>query len=387
MTLIKLDNRASLSPRWTLFLWTVALLAAVTFPLSAKLAGFQDGDGLITSLISTQKLTWYFWGQDRLLNFIPALAWPISNLEWNLRVQIFLRTLFAFLAPAGILCFLTDNRRTIALGTLFTNAMLMMGLSQYSLFNLYVQHNPFGSSLVLLWAAWRLAHPGGVTRTALATLILVIAYAINFALFAVSLPLLGLIFVLGSRPSTHIFVFGVMNVLATLAAKWHSSVFGDIHDTKFSLTVSMDAIRAGYAAVGQQMAWAWLVAASLIMLAVGAWNKAPRTWTSLGLAAGFILLVGALFCATWAQLNGYNIRYYLIFLIGFLAVANYMLVTAMERATLPSIAEAGGSMILVVLAFFLGLGGVSPSPGILLLPPWRNESPAIARVAIAERAH
>ena len=246
--------------------------------------------------------------------------------------------MFAFLAPAGILCFLTDNRRTIAPGTLFTNVMLMLGLSQYGLFNLYVQHNPFGSSLVLLWAAWRLAQSGGITRTALAMLILVIAYATNFALFAVSLPLLGLIFVLGSRPRTRIFIFGVMNVLSTLAAKWHNTVFGDVHDTKFSLTISMEAIRAGYAAMGQQMAWAWLVAASLTMLAVGAWKKAPRTWTSLGLAAGFILLIGALSCATSAQLNGYNIRYYiryyLIFLIGFLAVANYMLVTAMERGYL-----------------------------------------------------
>jgi len=90
------------------FLIAVAILAGLTFPLTTILAGTQNADGVITALISTQKLTWYFWGQDRFLNFIPALAMPIVDVEWNLRFQIFLRTFFAFLAPLGVLYFFSQ---------------------------------------------------------------------------------------------------------------------------------------------------------------------------------------------------------------------------------------------------------------------------------------
>lgn len=373
------------SRHWSVVLWTSAIFAAVLLPLTASLAGFQDGDGLLTALISTQKLTWYFWGQDRLLNFIPALAYPIHDIEWNLRAQIFLRALFAFLAPAGILCFLTDDRRTIALGTLLTNAILMLALSQYAAFNLYVQHNPFASSMVLLWAAWRLAQWRGVARWLAIVPILFIAYATNLALFAVALPMLGLIFVLGSRPRALIFGFGVANVIAVYLAVRHGAVFGDAHDTRFGLAPSFEAIRNGYAYVAREIAWPWVLATCVAMLALGTWKRAPRTLTALGLAGGMLLLIGALSCAAWAQSNLYNIRYYLAFVLAFVAVATYMLLSVENRLRIPSFAAPAVAALLLMTGFFVGLGGVSATPRALVTPQWRDEAPAIARVALDER--
>ena len=106
-----MSNPEGIESRKTLLLGIALIIlsgivAGAILPLTHALAGYQDGDGILTSLISTQKLTWYVWGQDRLLNFIPALASPFSDVETNLRVQVFLRSFFAYLAPLGILVFL-----------------------------------------------------------------------------------------------------------------------------------------------------------------------------------------------------------------------------------------------------------------------------------------
>ncbi|HEY4093130.1 MAG TPA: hypothetical protein VGN46_16580 [Luteibacter sp.] len=377
------DSRGS--AYWTLALWLIALTGAAAYPFARSLAGFQDGDGLMTALISTQKLTWYFWGQDRLLNFIPALASPFSDLETNLRVQIFLRTLFAFLAPAGILCFLTDNRRTQALGVMMTTGIMTLALSAYGAFNLFVQHNPFATSLVLTWFAWRLFQRGGIAAQIVVVPLMAIAYAVNLALFAVTVPLMGLIFVLGSHPRLKVLAFGLLNVVALYIAVRHAAIYGDMHGTSFGLSVSVDAMRSGYTSVANAVAWPWVLTACLIMLAVGTWRGVPRTLTALGIVFGFVLMIGVLSCASWAQDNGFNIRYYLVFVLAVVSASVYMLFAAEEHSPLPSIVAPAACGLLLIVGFFAGLGGISSTPHAMLQPPWRNESPPIAALAIQER--
>lgn len=366
-------------------LWIMAMLAGAFIPLSGSVGGMQDGDGLLTALISTEKLTWYFWGQDRLLNFIPALAAPVTDLEWNLRAQIFLRAFFAFLAPAGILCFLTQSRRNLAIATILTNAVLMLALSRYGAFNLYVQHNPFGSSLVLTWLAFRCWQGEKWPLRLLALIALFLAYATNLALLFVAFPLIGLVFIAGTLPRRPMFLFGCANVLGLATALVHSKIFGE-HDTQLGAAISLAAIKGGYLAVSREMNWPWLFLYAAIAAAVAFRKRLQGSWVALACMGGAVALIGILSLSAWAQLNGYNIRYYLAFVIFFVAVASLCLTRAFE-AEIKRFGLTGWlTLALPVFAFFAGLAGVSSTPGELLTHPWREEAPVAARAAIEEKA-
>ena len=48
---------------------------------------FQHADSLLTVLISTQRWTPFFWGQDRFGMLVPLLAMPIHHPLANLLAQ------------------------------------------------------------------------------------------------------------------------------------------------------------------------------------------------------------------------------------------------------------------------------------------------------------
>lgn len=372
------------APESVKLLIAVAIVAAATFPLSTLLCGMQDGDGVLTALISTQKLTWYFWGQDRFLNFIPALAHPISNVVWNLRFQLFLRNFFAFLAPVGFLYFLTRSARTITVATVLTNCVLALALSQEALFNLYVQHNPFGTSLVLLASAYAILARGTRTnswRWALAAVVLFLAYTTNFALFVISLPFLVVVLCLVDENRKSLIAFIVLNVMVVVLAYGHAKYFGEA-DTQLGLSPSLHAIQAGYRAVNAQIRSTWVAAFVFISLGFGFGTRSPNRWTTTLLIAGCLALIGVLSCTSWAQINAYNIRYYLTFLIGIIAGGAYLLISCV-RKTAPFAEKyyAGAIWALLLTAFIGGLHGLSATPSALLGSTWRQQTETIARIA------
>lgn len=63
-----------------------ALTALVALAMSCFLR-FTTADALLPALISTQRLTFFYWGQDRLANLVPALATPIENELANFYAQ------------------------------------------------------------------------------------------------------------------------------------------------------------------------------------------------------------------------------------------------------------------------------------------------------------
>ncbi|GGA11264.1 hypothetical protein GCM10011408_35770 [Dyella caseinilytica] len=362
----------------------LAIVAAVAFPLSTLLCGMQDGDGVLTALISTQKLTWYFWGQDRFLNFIPALAHPISDVVWNLRFQLFLRSFFAFLAPIGFLYFLTRSARTVTIATVLTNCVLALTLSDEALFNLYIQHNPFGTSLVLLAGAYAtLARGTRVNnwRWALASVLLFLAYTTNFALFVISLPFLVVVLCLADENRKSLLIFIIVNVVAVMLAYVHAKHFGEA-ETQLGVAPSMQAIRAGYHEVKTQIRWTWIAALVFISVGSGFAVRAPNRWAAMLLIAGCLALIGVLSCASWAQINAYNVRYYLTFLIGIVAASGYLLITCVRNiAPFSEKYYAGVVWGLFLTAFIGGLHGLSATPGALLGTTWRQPSETVAGIA------
>lgn len=62
----------------------IAVLVAISMRRSLALT---NADSLLYGLISTEELTFYYWGQDRLANVVPTIAWPVQQVEWNHLLQ------------------------------------------------------------------------------------------------------------------------------------------------------------------------------------------------------------------------------------------------------------------------------------------------------------
>lgn len=78
------ENRLAARDVLLLFV-TVASLVAWSMSSFIRLA---SADSLLFSLMSTQRLTFFYWGQDRLANVVPLLASPIGDERANFYVQM-----------------------------------------------------------------------------------------------------------------------------------------------------------------------------------------------------------------------------------------------------------------------------------------------------------
>lgn len=367
------------------WVWIAGLLAALAFPLSASLAGTQDADGVLAALISTQKLTWYFWGQDRLLNLLPALAWPVHDPEANLRLQIGLRTFMAFLAPLGVIVLLREAPRVALVVTVATQSVLAFCLSGYGQFNLYVQHNPFGTSLVLFTVTVAVVAHWPSARGALLALVLAfLAYATNIALLTFSLPLLCVAFVLSSRPRREVAMLLVIHVVGVLLAWVHARYFGEA-STKFDIAPSLGAITAGFSALGHQVNLAALgvvFAGATVSLALSPSRSGFMAWL---VAAGSVPATAVLCCLVWVQQGAYDIRYLLTFVLAFVTCCVYLIVMQLDRwMRFRSADSVMSAIVLMALTFFVALGGLSKAPTALIREPWRARANAAANVAVTE---
>jgi len=372
-------------------LWFIALgiLAALLIPATRYLAGTQNGDGILTALISTQKLTWYFWEQDRFLNLIPALARPITDVEWNLRLQIFLRVFFAYLAPVGFGYFFTQSPRSLTLITAAANLLSALLFSQLATFNLYVEHNPFGTSLVLFAFSLYLLRRGETsTKWILAAIFTdFLAYTTNFALLTIALPLIALTFCMGALPRKQLAVFFAINLICIALAYVHSRHVGAGTSTPFNqLDISWRAAHAGYHSVGSNLRWKILLAFAAVATAAGLIQRTPFTLTALCLIAGSIVLVGVLSCSEWPQINEYHIRYYIIFILATMASISYLLIASfpwLARRRFTTVALCTGALLVEV---FWPLSGITSDYSKLIGAPWRTSAMETAQAAVDHHA-
>ncbi|MBE1159173.1 hypothetical protein [Dyella acidiphila] len=370
--------------------WLIAMgvLAGVVFPLTSLLAAKQNADGILPALMSTQKLTWYYWDQDRFLNLLPALAWPIPDVEWNLRLQVFLRAFFSFLAPLGILYFFSQSRRLLIPAVALANCIMGLSFAWPALFNLYVECNPFGTSMTLLaLALFTLRRgEGRIGWLLLSVLIGTVAYATNIALLAMSLPLIGLSWVTGTLPRKQAFTFLLINIASIVLAYLHSKHFGSGLTPINELAISWEAIKAGYQSVAANVSTAALLVLSVCAMAWGIYAKAPHRYAIVLLVLGSAALVGVLSCSIWPQINTYHIRYYIVFLIAIVAADSYLIVhglLSLRKLPIPVLPVAAG---LLCVEIFIGLHGFSSNYSKLVDNMWLPRSQAVAQTAHAQHA-
>lgn len=382
------SGAGALASRDSQLAWTVVLafLAALVFPLSKGLAGLQDGDGILTSLISTQKLTWYFWGQDRLLNLIPALAAPIRNPESNLHLQLFLRAFMSLLAPAGVLAVFTRPVRNVLIATTGAQLIFAFTLGGAALFNIYAQHNPFSSSLVMFGlSSGLLLNKKGAMWALLAIVIGLVGYLTNIALIVFTLPFIALCAITAVRPRKQLLLLGAAQILMVAIAYVHAWRYGE-HVTSFGVQFSREAMIAGWTSVASHVRL-WPMGILLAFASLAAWKVRSReALTAWLVAVGMPLAITAMSNLAWLQLNAFDIRYYLVFVLIFATCCAYLIAAAIPwRGAMERFAPGVGAIFLIA-TFFIGLQGLSPEPGELIAPRWRDQSIDTAKIAVREHA-
>jgi hypothetical protein len=378
---------SAINDRGIQWLWLMAVLAGVIFPLTKSLVGMQSGDGILPALMSTQKLTWYFWGQDRFLNFLPALAKPFSNIEWNLRFQLFLRAFFAFLAPVGIIYFFNQSAKFVAFATAITNLILSLTTSQLAIFNIYLEENPFCTSLVLfafsLYAIRQ--NERRLVWLIISLLFGFIAYATNMALLVIAFPLILLSIVFGLMPRWRLFIFLVVNILSVWLAIAHARHHGEGQTPFNQVNITSAAVRAGYESVIANVSWVILLLMGLLVLAVGVMRRVPKLWSLSLMMLSCILFIGLLSCSIWPQTNGYHVRYYLVFVIAFASGIGYV-VAHLFNPLIWGSARGQISLIFILgLEIFLGLHGISSDFAGITGTVWRARSHAVANEVLAQK--
>jgi len=375
-----LASRARAGPVAALL--ALAALAGVVFPLSTRLAGLQDADGIVTAYMSTRELTWYFWGQDRFLNLLPALAAPVHDVEWNLRLQLLLRAALAFLAPCGVLVFLRPDARFVLLATVLANALLAIVLGDHAAFNAYVQHNPFGTAFALLALAAALCLRGGVACTIAALAVLAVAHAVDIALPLQVLPLLAVAFVFATWPRRVLATFAGLVLVALVLAALHARWFG-VAQTDFGVgEASWRVAAVGYRALAAQLRMPVLGAVAVASL-VACVACRRHGWTPVLLfAAACVAGVGALACSAWVQFNLHDVRYYLPFVLGFAACVAAWATLAAE----PWLLRTRAVVLAAATAFGVAcaaLGGWSAQWKELVTPDFREAARDWAGIARA----
>src|SRR5436305_14423335 len=84
--------------------WVVVSIVAAGLAVWIGLGTLHDydhADSLLPVLVSTQRWTPFFWGQDRFGMLIPLLAMPIRHPLGNLLAQGWMMTAAGLLAPSA----------------------------------------------------------------------------------------------------------------------------------------------------------------------------------------------------------------------------------------------------------------------------------------------
>jgi hypothetical protein len=181
----------------------------------------QHADSLLTVLVSTQKWTPFFWGQDRFGMFVPLLAMPIRHPLANMLAQGWIMTTAALLAPFVLTRFLTERTSAwMAVGAC-TNTLFLVATIPAVQFDWLVAQ-PYALSISLGFSGLIVADDerSGSGRTFGAFVLLLLACWVNIG--SVVMLAIGTLSK-ASRPIRLLALQAAAASLATLAARYLAS--------------------------------------------------------------------------------------------------------------------------------------------------------------------
>ena len=172
---------------WTWTLLLVALLA--TWIDLGRVHAFQGADSFIPILVSLQRWTPFFWGQDRFGMLVPLIATPLENPLTNLLVQSWLMLAAALLAPFLMARWLAGPESGWLVAGTLTNALVLLLARPEAQFDWLVVQ-PYALSITLGTAGLLAAERTSITSTAAALVLMLLAHWVNLGVAAVLIPLL-----------------------------------------------------------------------------------------------------------------------------------------------------------------------------------------------------
>jgi hypothetical protein len=176
----------------------------------------QHADSLLTVLISTQKWTPFFWGQDRFGMLVPLVVMPVRDPLANLLVQGWVMTTSALLAPFVVARLVTDDAGDwIAIGAVANTLFLLVAAPDVQFDWLVTQ--PYGLSIALGFAALIVAERDRRWAVAAAFVLVLIACWVNIG---IAVMLFIATAIKGSRRLRLLTLEAAAAAIASLAARY-----------------------------------------------------------------------------------------------------------------------------------------------------------------------
>lgn len=276
----------------------------------------QNGDGLLLTVVSLQKLTLFFWEQDRFGNLGPLLAVWIRDPTANAYAQILVRLVCGLLAPLFFCSLVFRARSDIWRATLLSSALVLIAGGRWLMQEMFVEASPYGLSFACAGlAAMLLRAPRGMPHLAAGFALLVVAYIVNFGLITMALPLVGLLALL--LPSPHRWRLAVLHGAAATIGQLLPAIVAADFRTPMGAKASLATLARLLESIREGTGWQFALAATL-PLAVGIaviWWRRPGlsrlAWPVLAVLLGVAALnVAAISASSWVAMNNFNLRYF-----------------------------------------------------------------------------
>ncbi|HZP18716.1 MAG TPA: hypothetical protein VFB16_00785 [Bauldia sp.] len=320
----------------------LSLAGGVLITWSQPLCESFSSDSLLPAVMSVQRVTPYFWGQDRFGSLLPALASWIGDIGLSLRFQVFLRDASASLFPLFTILVL---RPRAPLAWTFPVALLaMLAVSSFPMVRQFWPYNqPYGPSFALLAAALavlRIPATGRgrlLLRGAGCFALMLTATWVNSGLGLVVAPLFAVLFLL--RRDGESLTFLAMTLVAYLLvtrlipSEWHWDYETFAFDWRSFLRLP-SIIAASVRPVPGTVALVLLVVSSVVFF-----RRRETSTRAIAEAALAIILaasVGALVTVQvgWVAGNDFQFRYFSVEVELLITLAAILAVEALWRRRL-----------------------------------------------------
>ena len=331
----------------------------------------QNADDLLPTIMSLQKITLYFWEQNRFGNLLPALTAWIADPTQNAWAQIVLRVAAGMVAPLFFTAMIFPRASDAWRAALAADGLLLWAGDPALLREIFLVASPYGTSLacgglamLALGHAWRrplgcrLECPLGWQRGAWAaagSVGLLAAHVVNYALAMVAIPMLGLFAVL--LPSAARMRVLVLNGGAALVAFALPAAFAPYYPTPMGMHLSWEGLGRFQSAIWGSTGWVFAVAAvapvvlALVAFRFGAVKRSAKPFAVSLLAGAATAVVSFVLIAAseHVRLNQYHPRYFLPILMLVLAVGGVAVWQVLRLMTPARIVRNALFMVVAVL--------------------------------------
>ena len=390
------SRRASLDVAARSASWPVAALGALALVGFGGYIRYTTADALLFALMSTRRLTVVYWGQDRLVNLLPALASPIRHEATNFYAQMTVMAI-SFFGLVMLLCRLHAahiGRRpaphVLAAATLIAGTismLLMRGRVGY-----WFIFEQFYAAALLLFVVGLIAIATARPRAVAAGVALIVAAALVNPSIVLSAPF-AWFFAAPERRTRYLATVGAASASAYVVTTVASAIYRSGPSFRaaysdFAVGRALDGLEPTVSnLLGSVRLLPTLVVmvASVVALVVAGRRRAGvAMWPHVAATAFGVLWVLAFSGNRWIEMSGFAARYF----FPLYAAGLFLLCSAATEAVLIADDHAHyhgaarlGHVIVAVATVAVALSGVvrlSASSGIPALDQGRQDA-AVAR--------